>query len=106
MEKDRSDDRLKSFEHQREEIVKENTRLRGLIIDSDNLRSELEREQEKSRELARKCHKLETELSSNTGLEQELTEINLKLKNEVLFHGQESQCLKEQIKRVIIQICL
>lgn len=102
VEKDKSDDRLKSFENQRDEIIKENTRLRGLIIDSDNLRNELEKEQEKNRELARKCQKMETELSSNTGLEQELTEINLKLKNEILFYGQEVQCLKEKIKRVII----
>ncbi|CAF0714870.1 unnamed protein product [Brachionus calyciflorus] len=100
VEKDKSDDRFKSFEKQREEIVKENTRLRSLIIDSENHRSELEKEQEKSRDLYRKCHKLETELSSNTNLEQELTEMNMKLKNEVLFHSQEVQRHKDQIRRL------
>lgn len=100
IEKDKSDDRLKSYEKQRDEIVKENNRLRSLISDSESLRGDLEREQEKNRELYRKCHKFETELTSNTSIEQELTEINMKLKNEILFHTQEVQKFKDQINRV------
>lgn len=102
LEKDKSDDKLKAFEKQREEIIKENNRLRGLINDAENLRNELEREQEKSRDLYKKCHKLETELNSNTSLEQELTEINMRLKNELTFNNQEINRYKDQINRVNI----
>ena len=49
-EKDKSDDKLKAFEKQREDIIRENNKLRALISDSEGLRADLEREQEKSRE--------------------------------------------------------
>ena len=62
---------------------------------------ELEKEQEKNRDFAKKMHKIETELASNTSLEQELTEINMKLKNELSFTSHEIQKLKEQLRRVI-----
>jgi hypothetical protein len=100
LEKDKSDDKLKSFEKHREEIMRENNRLRTLLADTDTLRAELEREQEKNRELYRKFHKTETELNTNTSLEQELTEINMRLKSELTFHVQEAQRSKEQIIRV------
>jgi len=101
LEKDKSDDRLKAFEKQREEIIKENNKLRAIIDDSEGLRLELEKEQEKNRDFSKKMHKIETELASNTSLEQELTEINMKLKNELSFTSHEIQKLKEQLKRVI-----
>lgn len=100
MEKDKSDDKLKAFEKQREDLLRENNRLKALLVDSENIRAELEREQEKNRELYRKIHKTETELNTNTGLEQELTEINMRLKSELSFHIQEAQRSKEQVVRV------
>lgn len=100
LDKDKSDDKLKAFEKQREEIIRENNRLRALLVDTESLRSELEREQEKNRELYRKFHKTETELNTNSSLEQELTEINMRLKSELSFHIQEAQRSKEQIIRV------
>ena len=99
-EMDKSDDKLKAFEKQREDIIRENNKLRALISDSEGLRADLEREQEKSRELYKKCHKFETELASNNSMEQELTEINLKLKNELSFTNLEIQKYREQLKRV------
>ena len=100
LDKDKSDDKLKAFEKQREEIIRENNRLRALLVDTESLRSELEREQEKNRELYRKFHKTETELNTNSSLEQELTEISMRLKSELSFHIQEAQRSKEQIIRV------
>lgn len=81
LEKDKSDDKLRAFEKKREEIIKENTRLRSVINETESLRNELEREQEKSRELSRKVQKLETEIGSNMSLEHELSEINNKSAN-------------------------
>ena len=104
VEKDKSDDTLKAFEKQREEVMRENAKLRGLINESENLRAELEREQEKSRELYRKCNKLETELSSNTSLEQELTELNMKLKNELSYASGEIKRFKDQLNRVSVDL--
>ena len=100
LEKDKSDDKLKGYEKHRDELIRENNRLKALLVDADNIRSELEREQEKNRELYRKIHKTETELNTNTGLEQELTEINMRLKSELSFHIQEAQRSKEQVIRV------
>jgi chromosome segregation ATPase len=100
LEKDKSDDKLRAFEKQREEVIKENNSLRSLVTDSESLRAEIEREQEKSRELHKRCHKLETELASNNSLEQELTEINMRLKNELSFNNQEMHRFKDQINRV------
>lgn len=99
-EKDKSDDRLSAFGKQREDVIKENAHLRGLVLDSENLRTELEKEQEKSREMYRKFHKAEVELNTNTSMEQELTEINMRLKSEMSFHLAEVQRSKEHISRV------
>jgi hypothetical protein len=100
LEKDKSDDKLKAFQKQRDDIIKENLHLKNLVLDSDNMRSELEKEQEKNRELYRKYHKAETELNTNTSIEQELTEINMRLKSEISFHTQEVQRSKEYMSRV------
>jgi chromosome segregation ATPase len=100
LEKDKSDDKLRAFEKQREEIIKENTRLRSVINETESLRNELEREQEKSRELSRKVQKLETEIGSNMSLEHELSEINMRLKNELAFSNQETTRFKDQLNRV------
>ncbi len=100
IDKDKSDDRLKAFEKQREDLVKENAHLRSLVLDSENMRSELEKEQEKNRDLYRKLHKAETELNTNTSMEQELTEINMRLKSEISFHQQEVQRAREHTSRV------
>lgn len=102
LEKDKSDDKLRAFEIQREEIIKENTKLRTLVNDAENMRNELEKEQEKSRELYRKCQKLETEINSNSALELELTEINMRLKNEKSFLEQELSRLKDNLNKVKI----
>ena len=99
-DKDKFEEKYRSLEKQRDEAFRENTRLKLLVNDSDNVRVELEKEQEKNRELYKKCHRLETDLAANNGLEQELTEINLKLKNELSFYTQEMQKSKEHIKRV------
>lgn len=99
-EKEKCEEKMRALEKQRDEVYRENNRLRALIAESENARGELEREQEKTRELYKKCHKLETELAANNGLEQELTEINLKLKNELAFYTQEMQKSKEHLQRV------
>lgn len=100
LEKDKSDDKLRAFEKQCDEIVKENAKLRSIINDAENFRNELEKEQDKTRELQRKCLKLETEISSNSSLEQEFTEINMRLKNELSFSNQEIVRFKDHLNRV------
>jgi len=92
IEKDKSDDKLNAFVRQREEVAKENAHLRTLVLDSENLRTELDKEQEKNREIYRKFHKVEVELNTNTSMEQELTEINMRLKSEISFHLAEVSC--------------
>ena len=100
IEKDKSDDKLKAFDTQREEIIRENNQLRAMYNDTESLKLEIEREQEKNRELHKKCHKYETELASNNSLEQELTEMNMKLKSELSFTTNEIQKFKNQITKV------
>lgn len=99
-DKEKFDEILRSLEKHRDEAYKENNRLRAIINDNENVRNLLEKEQEKNRDLAKKCHKLEVELSTNTGLEQELTESNMKLRNELSFYVQEMQKSKEHIHRM------
>ncbi len=99
-DKDKNDEKLRLIEKQRDELYRENTRLRTLVNESENIRSVFEREQERSHELQKKIHKLETELATNNSLEHELTEINLKLKNDLTFYIQESQKAKEHHQRV------
>ena len=103
-DKEKSDEKLRALEKQRDDIYRENNRLRAVIADAENIRGELEKEQEKNRELYKKCHKIETELAANNGLDQELTEINLKLKNELAFYTQEVQKSKEHLQRVCIRL--
>ena len=101
LEKDKSDEKLKAFEMKREEIIRENNQLRSTINETESLKLELERETEKNRNLYKKCHKFETELASNTSLEQELTEINMKLKSELSFTTNEIHKFKNQINKVL-----
>ncbi|CAF1914171.1 unnamed protein product [Rotaria magnacalcarata] len=83
IERDRLYEQTRSLEKTRDELTKENVHLNTTIKQMNDCQNEFEREQEKSRELYRKCVKLESQLSSTNGIEQELTEINLKLKNEL-----------------------
>ena len=101
LDKDKSDDRLKAYEKQREEIIMENSKLRHMLSNCDDMRIELEREQEKSRELSKRLQRVDAELTSNTSVEHELTEINMKLKNELTLTTHEIRKFKEQINRVI-----
>ena len=100
IEKDKSDDRLNAFQRQREEVIKENNHLRTLVLDSENLQAELQKEQDKNREMYKKFHKAEAELNTNTSMEQELTEANMRLKSQITFHVQEVQRAKEHVSRV------
>ncbi len=60
---------MKSLEKSREELTKENIYLNTTIKQINDCQNDLEREQEKSRELYKKCVKLETQLSSTNGIE-------------------------------------
>jgi hypothetical protein len=60
---------VKSLEKSREELTKENIYLNTTIKQINDCQNDLEREQEKSRELYKKCVKLETQLSSTNGIE-------------------------------------
>ena len=69
IERDRFYEQIKSLEKAREELTKENTYLNTTIRQINDCQHELDREQEKSRELYKKCVKLETQLSSTNGIE-------------------------------------
>jgi hypothetical protein len=99
-DKDKSDEKLRLLEKQRDDIYRENNRLKTLINETENISSLLEREQEKNHELTKKIHKLETELATNSNLDHELTEMNLKLKNDLTYYVQDSQKAKEHLQRV------
>jgi len=60
---------VKSLEKSREELTKENIYLNTTLKQINDCQNDLEREQEKSRELYKKCVKLETQLSSTNGIE-------------------------------------
>jgi hypothetical protein len=60
---------VKSLEKSREEVTKENIYLNTTIKQINDCQNDLEREQEKCRELYKKCVKLETQLSSTNGIE-------------------------------------
>jgi DNA repair exonuclease SbcCD ATPase subunit len=96
LEKDKSDDRLKGFEQQREEMIKENTKLRALALETETIRIELDKEKDKNRQLHRKAQQLEVQLTSNTTIEGELSEMNIKLKSQISFLNQELQRAREQ----------
>ncbi|CAF1452548.1 unnamed protein product [Rotaria sordida] len=100
IERDRLYEQIRSLEKTRDELTKENTYLNTNIKQMKDCQHELEREQEKSRELYRKCVKLETLLSSTNGIEQELTEINLKLKNELNQLMNERHSNKQELQQM------
>ncbi|CAF3875567.1 unnamed protein product [Adineta steineri] len=100
IERDRLYEQMKSLEKIRDELTKENTYLNTTIKQGTDCQNDLEREQEKSRELYRKCIKLETQLSSTNGIEQELTEINLKLKNELNQLMNEYHSNKQEVQQM------
>lgn len=99
-DKEKFDEKLRNMEKHREELYKENSRLKAVLNDAENYRILLEKEQEKNRELNKKYHKLEIDASTNTGIEQELTESNLKLRNELNFYMNEIQKSKEHLNRM------
>ena len=68
LERDRFIEQLKSLEKSRDELNKENIHLNSTIKQMNDSQQDLEREQDKSRELYRKCVKLESQLSSTNEL--------------------------------------
>jgi hypothetical protein len=66
---DRLYEQVKGLEKAREELIKENRYLNTTIKQMNDFSTELEREQEKSRELYKKCVKFETQLASTSGIE-------------------------------------
>ncbi|CAF1539285.1 unnamed protein product [Rotaria sp. Silwood1] len=100
IERDRLYEQIKSLEKTRDELTKENTYLNTTIKQMNDCQNEFEREQEKSRELYRKCAKLESQLASTNGIEQELTEINLKLKNELNQLMNECHSNKQEVQQM------
>ena len=69
LERDRFYEQIKGLEKSRDEIIKENLYLNTTIKQMNDCQQEFEREQDKSRELYRKCVKLESQLSSTNGIE-------------------------------------
>ena len=100
LERDRLHEQLKSQEKHREELTRDNLHLNNNIKQSTDCQDDLQKEQDKVRELYRKCSKLESQLSSTNGIEQELTEINLKLKNELNHLINECQANKQEVQQV------
>ncbi|CAF1154833.1 unnamed protein product [Rotaria sp. Silwood1] len=100
IERDRLYEQIRSLEKTRDELTKENTYLNTTIKQINDCQNEFEREQEKSRELYRKCAKLESQLASTNGIEQELTEINLKLKNELNQLMNECHSNKQEVQQM------
>ncbi|UJR07569.1 hypothetical protein I4U23_011856 [Adineta vaga] len=100
IERDRLYEQIKSLERARDELTKENTYLNTTIKQTNDCQTDLEREQEKTRELYKKCVKLETQLSSTNGIEQELTDMNLKLKNEINQLMNEYHSNKQEVQQM------
>ena len=69
IERDRLYEQLRGLEKIRDDLTKENEYLNAKIKQMNDCQSEFEREQESSRELYRKCVKLESQLSSTNGIE-------------------------------------
>lgn len=69
LERDRFVEQLKSIEKLRDELQKENQQLNSTIKQMNDCQQDLEKEQDKSRDLYRKCVKLESQLSSTNGIE-------------------------------------
>ncbi|CAF1112719.1 unnamed protein product [Didymodactylos carnosus] len=103
LEKDRYDEQIRGLERSRDELQKENQHLKMAVENSDEYKTQLEREQEKTRDLYRKCSKLESELASTNGMEQELTDMNMKLKNELSHLINEIQMGKNEIHQMNTQ---
>ena len=69
LERDRFQEQIRSLEKARDDLLKENTELNNQAKHIDDHQTEFEREQEKCRELYRKCVQLESQLSSTHGIE-------------------------------------
>ncbi|CAF1558590.1 unnamed protein product [Adineta ricciae] len=100
IERDRLYEQIRSLEKVRDDLTKENSYLNSTIKQTNDYQNELEREQEKTRELYKKCIKLETQLSSTNGIEQELTDMNLKLKNELNHLMNEYHANKQEVQQM------
>lgn len=116
IERDRFHEQMKSLERTREELTKENNHLTSTIQHTNDCQNELEREREKNRDLYRRVMQLESQLSSTNGIEvffinfsffeillffqQELTDMNLKLKTELNQLINESHSNKQELHQV------
>ncbi|CAF1114562.1 unnamed protein product [Adineta ricciae] len=100
IERDRLYEQIRSLEKVRDDLTKENSHLNSTVKQTNDYQNELEREQEKTRELYKKCIKLETQLSSTNGIEQELTDMNLKLKNELNHLMNEYHANKQEVQQM------
>ena len=69
LERDRLHEHIRSVEKARDDLMRDNTELTNQVKHIDDHQTEFEREQEKCRELYRKCVQLESQLSSTHGIE-------------------------------------
>jgi len=101
IERDRLYEQIKSLEKTRDELIKDNTHLNTTLKNKTDCQNEFEREKRKKIEnCIKKCIQLESQLSSTNGIEQELTEINLKLKNELNQLINESHSNKQEVQQM------
>ena len=116
IERDRLHEQMKTLEKTRDELTKDNNHLNSTIQHTTDCQNELEREREKNRELYRRAMQLESQLSSTNGIEvfihlvlfilhrfsfqQELTDMNLKLKTELNQLVNESHSNKQELHQM------
>ncbi|KAK6176330.1 hypothetical protein SNE40_014634 [Patella caerulea] len=94
------EDRVRAISNEREAAEKELLVYKTKIQHFENLQDQIERERSENSELKSKVHKLESELSGYYSNEQETTDQNIKLRNQVELLKEELNLTQEQLVKI------
>ncbi|XP_061187305.1 centrosomal protein of 83 kDa-like [Saccostrea echinata] len=99
-EKEKMEERIRAANDAKETAERELLVLKSKIDHQNSLQNQIERERSENSDLKSKISKLETEINAYLGNEHDMTDDNLRLRNQVELLREEIKLTKGQLKKV------
>ncbi|XP_062569584.1 centrosomal protein of 83 kDa-like isoform X2 [Saccostrea cucullata] len=99
-EKEKMEERIRAANDAKETAERELLVLKSKVDHQNSLQNQIERERSENSDLKSKISKLETEINAYLGNEHDMTDDNLRLRNQVELLREEIKLTKGQLKKV------
>lgn len=99
-EREKTEERIRAANDQKDIAERELLVIKTKLTHSQSTADQLERERRENSELKSKLNKVETELNTYMGSEHEMTDENIRLRNQVELLKEEVKLTKDQLHRI------